>query len=136
MRSALLFLHQAEGGFEEEGLDAESRSLLSPGGGGVRGGPGDEGGFEDLGSLEHATSESVANTKDQESLAFFRVNKITTTINERAGSSLSCLVPSSHERIKQASNEVSRIALGGSEFFAKRSPRISRSCWMSRGGKW
>eukprot|EP00752_Nemacystus_decipiens_P009557 g8537.t1 len=67
---------KAEGGFEEEGQDAESRSLFSPGGGGggggFRGGPGDEGGFEDLGSLELATSERIANAKDHESLAFFQ----------------------------------------------------------------
>lgn len=68
-------LLQGEGAFEEEGLDADSRSPWSlGGGGGVRGGgPGDEGGFDDLGSLEHATSESMANAKDQESLAFFQV---------------------------------------------------------------
>lgn len=69
----IVLLRQAEAGFEEDGLDADSRSPLSPSAGGIRGGPGHEGGFDDSGSLELATSERMANTKDKESLAFFQV---------------------------------------------------------------
>ncbi|CAM9412742.1 unnamed protein product [Ectocarpus fasciculatus] len=61
---------KAEGGFEEDGLDIDSRAPLSPGGG-IRW---DEGGFEDTGSLEQAVLTRVAE-KDQNSLAFFQAQK-------------------------------------------------------------
>ncbi|CAM9692682.1 unnamed protein product [Ectocarpus sp. 4 AP-2014] len=61
---------KAEGGFEEDGLDVDSRVPLSPGGG-IRW---DEGGFEDTGSLEQAVLTRVAD-KDQNSLAFFQAQK-------------------------------------------------------------
>ncbi|CBN79257.1 kinesin-like protein [Ectocarpus siliculosus] len=61
---------KAEGGFEEDGLDIDSRAPLSPGGG-IRW---DEGGFEDTGSLEQAALTRVAD-KDQNSLAFFQAQK-------------------------------------------------------------
>ncbi|CAM9496000.1 unnamed protein product [Ectocarpus sp. 6 AP-2014] len=61
---------KAEGGFEEDGLDIDSRAPLSPGGG-IRW---DEGGFEDTGSLEQAVLTRVAD-KDQNSLAFFQAQK-------------------------------------------------------------
>lgn len=68
MRSESIFRwRQAEGGLEEDGQDATSRSILSPGGG--RGDGGEEGRLEEMGSLE---LERAAN-KDQESLAFFKV---------------------------------------------------------------
>ncbi|CAM9629433.1 unnamed protein product [Pylaiella littoralis] len=63
------FEAKAEGGFEEDGQDANSRSLLSTGGG--RGDGGDEGRLEEMGSVE---LERAAN-KDQESLAFFQAQK-------------------------------------------------------------
>ncbi|CAM9338046.1 unnamed protein product [Ectocarpus sp. 12 AP-2014] len=61
---------KAEGGFEDDGLDIDSRAPLSPGGG-IRW---DEGGFEDTGSLEQAVLTRVAE-KDQNSLAFFQAQK-------------------------------------------------------------
>ncbi|CAN0506752.1 unnamed protein product [Ectocarpus sp. 12 AP-2014] len=61
---------KAEGGFEEDGLDIDSRAPLSPGGG-IRW---DEGGFEDTGSLEQTVLTRVAD-KDQNSLAFFQAQK-------------------------------------------------------------
>lgn len=71
-------MRQAEGGFEEDGLDINSRPPLSPGGG-IRGDVGDEGRLEDTGSFEHAVLERVGN-KDQESLAFFQVTNTKFTI--------------------------------------------------------
>lgn len=64
---------QAEEGFEDEGLDADSGGgLLSPGGGGIRGGAGDEGGMEETGSFGRAMLGRVDN-QDPESIAFFQV---------------------------------------------------------------
>lgn len=114
-------MRQAEGGFEEEG-ESDSRTPLSPGGGGVRGGPGDDGGFEELGSLEHSMPEGGAGTKDQESLAFFQVEN---KRHKRAGFLTFVFT--------DLVNRSRGVRVGSA---IRRSPHGRRSDTITRAGKW